>query len=582
MRRKGERGVKVGSRENLEKWLASDVVDEATKAEIRSIENDENEVNDRFTAMLEFGTAGLRGVMRAGLNGMNIYTVRYATQGLANLINSCGEEIGGGVAIAYDSRINSPEFSKEAASVLAANGIHVNLFDALRPTPELSFAIRETGSIAGINITASHNTKEYNGYKAYWSDGAQLPPEHAAEVLEQINSIDIFEDVKTMPFEEALSSGYVDMLGVETDEKYMSKVLEQSVGKEYVDKVADDFTIIYTPFHGAGLRIVPEVLKRLGMKHVLYVEEQMIPDGTFPTVKSPNPENKEGFNIAIEMAKKNNVDLIIGTDPDADRCGTVVKAGDGYVTISGNQMGALLLDYIITARREQGTLPENAAAIKSIVSTMMVNKIAEENGVKLFEVLTGFKFIGEKIKEFETTGEYEFIFGFEESYGYLAGTYARDKDAVVAAMLIAEMACYYKTKGMNLYEAMNALYKKYGYFKESTTSVVFEGFGAQERMKDIMAKLRENAPSEIGLPVIRVRDFQKREIMDVATGQATPLDYVKSDVLYYDLEGGNSAVIRPSGTEPKVKLYVLANGGNEAEADEIVAKVTAAGKELLA
>jgi Phosphomannomutase len=569
-------------RNNYNEWLGSEYVDEDTKAELRAIADDEKEIEGRFTAMLDFGTAGLRGIMRAGLNGMNIYTVRYATQGLADLINTCGEDAGGGVSIAYDSRNNSAEFAAEAAAVIAANGIKVNLFDSLRPTPELSFAIRETGSIAGINITASHNTKEYNGYKVYWADGAQLPPEHAEKVSAQLGRIDIFRDVRTMDIKKATADGMVTMLGAEMDEKYMEKVLEQSVGRKYVDAVADDFTIIYTPFHGSGYKLVPEVLKRLGMKHVLTVKEQMEPDGDFPTVASPNPENKEGFNIAIEMAGKSGVDLIIGTDPDGDRCGTVVRNGDDYETLSGNQMGVLLLDYLITAKREQGILAQNSAAVKSIVSTTMANKVCEQNNIKLFETLTGFKFIGEKIKEFEATGEYTFLFGFEESYGYLSGTYARDKDAVVASMLIAEMACRYKMNGMNLYEAMQELYKKYGFFSEEVISYTIEGFDGPQKMAGIMSGLRSDPPESIGgMKVNRIRDYDNRTVTDVRTGAVSETGLPGSNVLFYELDDGCSAIVRPSGTEPKIKLYVMAKADDRQSVEQRVDSIVADGSEML-
>ncbi|MGI6211712.1 MAG: phospho-sugar mutase [Anaerovoracaceae bacterium] len=572
----------MGYQENFRKWLDSPVVDDGTKQELKAIETNEDEIRERFTAMLDFGTAGLRGIMRAGLNGMNVYTVRYATQGLANLINTCGEDKSGGVTITFDSRNNSPEFAREAAGVLAANGIHVNTFEKLRPTPELSFALRETGSIAGINITASHNTKEYNGYKVYWSDGAQLPPEHAAQVSAQLEKIDLFRDVKTMSFEDAKANGMITMLGNEMDEKYLGKVLEQSVGKKYVDQVADDFQIIYTPFHGTGYKLVPEVLKRLGMKHVLTVKEQMVIDGNFPTVKSPNPEYVEGFQIAIEMAKKNNVDLIIGTDPDGDRCGIVVKNGDSYETLSGNQIGVLLLDYLIEVRREQGILAENSAAVKSIVSTTMANKVCEANGIKLFETLTGFKYIGEKIKEFEQTGEYTFLFGFEESNGYLAGTYARDKDAVVASMLIAEMACWYKLKGMNLYEAMQSLYQKYGYFSEKVVSHTAAGLDGSERMAKKMKELREKPPESFGgLAVRRIRDYQTGVITDADGSGEEPTGLPESNVLFYELEDGCSAVVRPSGTEPKIKLYVMAQAEDPDKSEKRRDDVLAAGDELL-
>lgn len=563
------------------KWMNSPVVDEDTKAELKAIENDEDQLKLRFSGMMSFGTAGLREVMRAGLNGMNIYTVRYATQGLADLINSCGENVGSGVTISYDSRHNSCEYARQSAAVLAANGIHVNIFDELRPTPELSFALRYTGSIAGINITASHNTKEYNGYKVYWSDGAQLPPEHAAQVSASMERNDIFDDVKTMDFEEGVEKGLITLIGSEIDEKYLEKVMEQSVGSRYVEQAAGDFTIIYTPFHGTGYKLVPEVLKRLGMKHVLTVPEQMVIDGDFPTVKSPNPEYIEGFAKAIEMARENDVDLIIGTDPDGDRCGVVVRNGDDYETLTGNQIGVLLLDYLITARREQGTLAPNSAAVKSIVSTTMANAICEANGIKLFETLTGFKYIGEKIKEFLETGQYTFLFGFEESNGYLAGTYARDKDAVVASMLIAEMGCMYRTKGISLYQGIQALYEKYGFFKEGVTSASFSGLEAKAKMNSIMEGLRNDPPEKLGLKVERIRDYSTGKILNVKDGSIGETGLPESNVLFYDLEGGCSLIIRPSGTEPKIKLYVMTRGQSEKEAQELYDLVKAAGMEKL-
>ena len=563
------------------KWMNSPVVDEDTKAELKAIENDEDQLKLRFSGMMSFGTAGLREVMRAGLNGMNIYTVRYATQGLADLINSCGENVGGGVTISYDSRHNSCEYARQSAAVLAANGIHVNIFDELRPTPELSFALRYTGSIAGINITASHNTKEYNGYKVYWSDGAQLPPEHAAQVSASMERNDIFDDVKTMDFEEGVEKGLITLIGSEIDEKYLEKVMEQSVGSRYVEQAAGNFTIIYTPFHGTGYKLVPEVLKRLGMKHVLTVPEQMVIDGDFPTVKSPNPEYIEGFAKAIEMARENDVDLIIGTDPDGDRCGVVVRNGDDYETLTGNQIGVLLLDYLITARREQGTLAPNSAAVKSIVSTTMANAICEANGIKLFETLTGFKYIGEKIKEFLETGQYTFLFGFEESNGYLAGTYARDKDAVVASMLIAEMGCMYRTKGISLYQGIQALYEKYGFFKEGVTSASFSGLEAKAKMNSIMEGLRNDPPEKLGLKVERIRDYSTGKILNVKDGSTGETGLPESNVLFYDLEGGCSLIIRPSGTEPKIKLYVMTRGQSEKEAQELYDLVKAAGMDKL-
>ena len=563
-------------REEYEYWMSSPVVDEYTKKELAAIADDEKEIAGRFSQMLTFGTAGLRGIMAAGLNNMNVYVIRYATQALANVIIQNGGQEGGdskeghGVAIAFDSRNNSPLFAQEAACVLAANNIKVYLFDALRPTPELSFAVRETGSIAGINVTASHNAKEYNGYKVYWADGAQTAPDKADGISSEINRIDIFEDVKTMDFEDAKAKGLVEMLGAEMDEKYLAKVIEQSVGKKYIDAAAKDMSIVYSPFHGAGYKMVPEVLKRIGISEIIPVDEQMIPDGNFPTVKSPNPENSEGFALAIEYAKKYNAELVIGTDPDSDRCGTVVKNGDDYVVLSGNQEACLMLDYLINVKREQGILPENAAICKSIVSTTMADAICEANGIKCFHVLTGFKFIGEKIKEFEASGDYSFLFGFEEAIGFLAGTYARDKDAVVAAMLMAEVGCYYKSKGMTVYEGLQELYKKYGYFVEKTESFWFEGFDAQEKMANVMVKLRANPLKKIVSDVVNTVDY-----LDDIPG------FTKSNVLSYDLADGCTVIVRPSGTEPRVKCYIMAKGDNAEQAQERCQAMLAEMKEIL-
>ena len=569
--------------DEYKKWLESDQVSEETKAELLAIRDDDDEIRLRFTSMLDFGTAGLRGIMRAGLNGMNVYTVRYATQGLASLILSCGEDYSGGVTITFDSRNNSPLFAREAAGVLAANGIHVNIFEELRPTPELSFALRETGSIAGVNVTASHNTKEYNGYKAYWADGAQLPPEHAKEVSRMIAALDIFRDVKRMDYEEAKAKGLITILGEEMDKKYLDKVFEQSVGRKYVEQVRDDFTVVYTPFHGTGYKLVPEILGRLGVKNIITVPEQMVIDGDFPTVKSPNPEYVEGFHLAIELAKKHNASVIIGTDPDGDRCGICVRTDDGYETLTGNQIGVLLLDYLIKARREQGILAENSAAVKSIVSTTMANRIAEVNGITMFETLTGFKFIGEKIKEFEASGDYTFLFGFEESNGYLAGTYARDKDAVVAAMLITEMAARYKCMGMDLYEGVQAMYEEYGWFSEKVMSFTAEGLDGPARMAACMAGLREEPPAEIGgLKVLRIRDYQTGIIRDLADGSETPTGLPESNVLFFELEEQSSAIVRPSGTEPKIKLYCMVRAEDKETSRKRLAEVSEDGAKLLA
>ncbi len=562
--------------EEYKYWLESDVVDEETKEELRALEGNEAEIEGRFKAMLTFGTGGLRGIMGPGIALMNIYTVRYATQGLANLIIKEGGQIGGdskeghGVAIAHDCRNNSRLFAEEAASVLAANGIKVYLFDSLRPTPELSFAVRECGAIAGINITASHNPKEYNGYKAYWADGAQLGPEHADVVSAEIDKVDIFKDVKTMDFDKALAEGLIEIIGAETDEVYLKNVMKQSITDKYIKEVGKDLKIVYTPFHGAGYKLVPEILKRQGYGAIITVDEQMVVDGNFPTLKSPNPENTEGFELAIEYAKKNDADLIIGTDPDSDRCGAVVLTAEGYKVLSGNQIACLLLDYIIKMRKETGTMPTKPFACKSIVSTVMANKICEANDIEMVEVLTGFKFIGEKIKELDEGGDMHFIFGFEESIGFLAGTYARDKDAVFAAMLLAEVACYYKSKGMSMYDALINLYETYGYFIENTESAVFEGFDSAERREAVMSSIRSNPPKELGLEVESIKDYL-----------AGVPGFTKSNVLFYNLSDGCAVAIRPSGTEPKVKSYVMAQGSTRTEAEANKAAIRSAVDKIL-
>ena len=556
-------------------WLESDAVDEATKEELRALEGNEAEIEGRFKAMMSFGTAGLRSTMGAGIALMNVYTVRYATQGFANLIIKEGGHIGGdskeghGVAIAHDCRNNARLFAEEAAAVLAANGIKSFIFDELRPTPELSYAVRECGAIAGINITASHNPKEYNGYKAYWADGAQLGPEHADVVSAEIAKVDIFKDVKTMDYKEALDKGLVEVLGSEMDEKYLEQVMSTSITDKYIKEVGKDLKIVYSPFHGAGYKLVPEILKRQGYGAIITVDEQMVVDGNFTTLKSPNPENTEGFELAVEYAKKNDADFVIGTDPDSDRCGAVVRTGAEYKVLSGNQIACLMLDYIIRMRKETGTMPSKPFACKSIVSTVMANKICEENDVEMIEVLTGFKFIGEKIKELDEGGDMNFIFGFEESIGFLGGTYCRDKDAVFAAMMLAEIACYYKTQGMSMYDALLGMYERYGYFIEKTESTVFEGFDSAEKREAVMSRIRENAPSEIGLKVENIKDYQ-----------AGVPGFTKSNVLFYDLEDGCAVAVRPSGTEPKVKTYMMVQGSTEEKAEERMDAVRAAVNKL--
>ena len=545
--------------EAYKKWLESDVVDSEAKEELLSIANDENEIKERFYKDLEFGTGGLRGVIAQGTNRMNIYTVRKATQGLCEDIKNLGEEaVKKGVVIAYDSRNKSYEFALETAKVFAANGVKAYLFDELRPTPELSFAVRHLGAVRGVVITASHNPKQYNGYKVYGEDGGQIPPKTSDYVISIIDKLDIFSDVKTMDEAEAKSKGLIEIIGKEVDEAYLGKVLEQSINSDAVRKLGDDFNIIYSPFHGTGNKPVRRILEMIGAKNVKVVKEQELPDGNFPTVKSPNPEEKEGFALAIEMAKKEPADLIFATDPDADRIGIIVKDAKGeFITLNGNQVGVLLSEFILRNKKRKGTLTPKGAVIKTIVTTSMIYPVAKDYGVNVHDVLTGFKYIGEKIKEFENNNYYnEYIFGFEESYGYLAGTYARDKDAVVAAMLIAEMAADYKLQGLNLYEGLISLYEKYGYFLEGAKSVVLEGIDGAEKISAIMTNLRNNPPKDWdGVCVKEIWDLERGSIKSVETGEEKILELPQANVLRYDLEGGAWVAVRPSGTEPKIKFY---------------------------
>lgn len=559
-------------REEYERWLASGAVSEEEKAQIRAMESEE-EKKLAFGIPMEFGTAGLRSSMTPGIGRMNVHTVAQATQGMADLIlQNRGAERG--AAIAYDSRENSELFAKTAACVLAANGIRTYLFDGLRPTPELSFAIRELSCIAGINITASHNPKEYNGYKAYWEDGAQLGPEQAAIVSRAAGKADVLTGARTMPYEKAVSEGKIILLGTDFDEKYLSAVEATAIDRDTVLRVADELKIVYTPLHGAGRSHVPQILARIGCKNVFPVEEQMIPDGTFPTVKKPNPEYAEVFRLGIEKADKVGSDLVIATDPDSDRVGVVTRQKDGtFKTISGNQMGALLLDYVIRARRATGTLPEGAFAIKSIVSTDMVTKIAAVQGVKLYDVLTGFKYIGEVIRHHEEKGEADrFIFGFEESYGYLFGSYARDKDAVGATMMIAEMTAYYKSRGMTLSDALEELYATYGTYREKTAEIYMTGLDGIEKRRRVMESLRTAPPASLGgVAVASIGDYSKEYFTNIKTGVKTPTGQPVSDVLSFVLENGDKVIIRPSGTEPKIKLYYLVGAESAAAADEKIA-----------
>ena len=561
-------------KEEYQRWLDSPALSEEEWNELNAIAGDEKEIENRFFAPLEFGTAGLRGTMKLGLHHMNIHVIRHATQAFANVIVAEGEEaMRKGIAIARDCRLNGSVFAREAACVMAANGIHVRIFEDLRPTPELSFAVLHYGTAAGLNITASHNPKEYNGYKVYWSDGAQLPPQKAEAIAQQMEAIDIFTGFKTCDFDEAVKAGKIEILGQETDEAFLEQVLSQAIDKEAVAAVADDFKIVYTPFHGCGYKLVPEALKRLGIKHLYPVPEQMVIDGSFPTVESPNPENPEGFYLAIDLAKKVGSDLIIGTDPDSDRIGTMVRSGDEYVTISGNQMGVLLLDYVISAKKATGTLPENAGALSSIVSTGMARVVAEQNGVHFEDTFTGFKFMAERVAAWEAAGSYKYIFAFEESYGYMMGDYVRDKDAVTASMMVAEMAAHYHRKGMTLLDALNALYEKYGWYKEKTLNLVMPGLDGLQKMKELMSSLRQNPPAEIaGEEVIRLRDYQDGSIFVAGLGKVDKTPFAGSNVLYFELADGSSFIIRPSGTEPKIKVYLLIRGQSSADCEERIAK----------
>ncbi len=568
---------------NYEKWLNSGALNAEEMAELRSIANDEGEIELRFTKGLSFGTAGLRGTMKTGMNAMNRHTVAHATQGLACLILHEGRAADG-VAIAYDSRNNSESFAKTAACVLAANGVKSYLFDALRPTPELSFALRELGCVAGINITASHNPKEYNGYKAYWEDGAQLPPEHADTVSAEIAKLDIFKDIKTTDFDAAVKGGLIQIIGEEIDEKYLAAVQAQAVNPNAVKAVADDLKIVYTPLHGAGYKMVPEIMKRIGLKHLYTVDEQMVIDGNFPTVKKPNPEYSDVFNLGIEIANKVGSDLVVATDPDADRVGVMTRTPDGsFTTITGNQMGALLVDYIITAYKETNTMPFNPYVVKTIVTSELTAKICEANGVKIHNVLTGFKFIGEVIKNYEKTKDGSFLFGFEESYGYLPGTYARDKDAVGATMLIAEMAADYQTKGMTLYDGLIELYDKYGYFAESTVSVYMPGKDGMQKIADTMQGIRDNMPSEFGGIAIAEKEDYSINTKYLADGTTTEIgDFAASNVLRFRLADGKTFIaIRPSGTEPKIKLYFCTAADSMAAAESQIAFLSGAVRSYL-
>ena len=568
-------------KKNYEEWLSNDYFDEATKAELKAIKDDENEIKERFYADLEFGTAGLRGVIGAGTNRMNIYTVRKATQGLANYIKKMGKAAQG-VAIAYDSRRMSPEFADEAALCLAANGIKAYVFESLRPTPELSFAVRELKCTAGINITASHNPPEYNGYKVYWEDGAQITPPNDTGIMAEVKAVTDYSTVKTMDKETAKAENLYEVIGQVIDDAYMEQLKKQVRHLDSIKEVQKDLKIVYTPLHGTGNIPARRVLKELGFENVYVVPEQELPDGEFPTVSYPNPEAKEAFELALKLAKEKDADLVLATDPDADRLGVYVKdskTGE-YITLTGNMSGCLLADYEISQIKELQGLPEDGALIKTIVTTNMADAIAKYYGVKLIEVLTGFKYIGQQILGFEQSGKGTYLFGFEESYGCLIGTHARDKDAIVATMALCEAAAYYKTKGKTLWDAMIDMYERYGYYKDDVKSITMKGIEGLDKIQKILEDLRNNPPAQIGkYQVLSARDYKKDTIQNMKTGEITATGLPSSNVLYYDLEDDAWVCVRPSGTEPKVKLYYGIKGASLEDANE---KSQELGKAVLA
>ena len=557
-------------REIYEQWLANPYFDEATKEELKGISEDENEIKERFYMDLEFGTAGLRGIIGAGTNRMNIYVVRRATQGLANYIAKVDKKAQG-VAIAYDSRHMSPEFAEEAALCLAANGIKAYIFESLRPTPELSFAVRHLGCVAGINVTASHNPPEYNGYKVYWEDGAQITPPHDSGIMGEVKSISDWNTVKTMDKAEAEKAGLFQVIGKEVDDAYMAELKKQVIHMDAIEKEGKNLKIVYTPLHGTGNIPARRILKELGFENVYVVKEQELPDGDFPTVSYPNPEAAEAFELGLKLAKEVDADLVLATDPDADRLGVRVKDKNGeYHDLTGNMSGCLLANYELSQRKAvNGSLPEDGALIKTIVTTNLADAIAKGYGVNLIEVLTGFKFIGQQILGFENSGKGSYLFGFEESFGCLIGTYARDKDAIVASMALCEAAAYYKTQGKTLWDAMIEMYEQFGYYKDAIQSVTMKGIEGLQKIQEIMNSLRQNPPAEFaGHKVTAVRDYKADTITDVATGAVKPTGLPNSNVLYYELTDDAWVCVRPSGTEPKVKFYYGVKGTSLADADE--------------
>ena len=562
-------------RQEYEKWLRSGALTAEEVKELEAIAGDEKEIESRFFAPLEFGTAGLRGTMKMGLHQMNVYVIRWATQGFANVICAEGEAARKrGVAICMDCRNHSEEFARAAAEVCAANGIRVRIFESLRPTPELSFAVREYGCQAGINVTASHNPKEYNGYKVYWADGAQLPPQHADAIAKELEHIDIFTGVKRMAFDDAVKAGMVEVLGEETDRKFMTHVLEMINDKESVAKVADTFKVVYTPFHGCGYKLVPEALRALGIKHLYPVEAQMVIDGSFPTVASPNPENPEGFYLAEALADQVRADFLLGTDPDSDRVGIMVRSKSGkFIPVTGNQTGVLLADYYIGALKRSGKMPVKPVLLKSLVTTEMARRVCEANGVTCYDTFTGFKFMAEKKNALETNREGTVIMSYEESYGYMLGDYVRDKDAVTASLVLTEMAAWYATQGMTLYDAILALSEKYGWYGEKTHNLVMPGLDGLEQMAKLMKTLREDPPKEIsGVQVKEWKDYRDGSVIDTETGEKSAMELSGSNVLRYELMDGTSIIVRPSGTEPKIKVYILTRGKDAEERDANIAK----------
>lgn len=547
----------MGYLEEYKKWISDPYFDEDTKAELRAIEGKDDEIQDRFYRQLEFGTGGLRGVIGAGTNRMNIYTVRQATQGLANyIISQNGQKRG--VAIAFDSRIMSPEFAREAALCLNANGIQTYIFDALRPTPELSFAVRHLKCIAGIVVTASHNPREYNGYKVYWEDGAQITPPHDKNILAEVAKVTSFDMVKTMDWEEAKACGLYRTIGGDVDDLYMEELKKQSIHPEVIREQADGIKIVYTPLHGSGNLPVRRVLKELGFKNVYVVKEQELPDGNFPTVAYPNPESPKAFEMALALAREKDADIVLATDPDADRLGVYckdTKTGE-YVSFTGNMSGMLIAEYILRERAATGSMPENPVLVETIVTTDMAKRIAKDYDVKLIEVLTGFKYIGEQIRKFEEEDSCHFVFGLEESYGCLAGTYARDKDACIAVMLLCEVASWYKSKGMTLWDAMLAMYERYGYYQEGLETMTLKGMDGAQKIQEMMMKMRNCPPKEMaGLQVLAVRDYASGVREDMTTKDRTQTGLPSSNVLYYELSNHSWCCVRPSGTEPKIKFY---------------------------